>query len=203
MICTEKTGICQKSKRGHENNNVWCRDQSAFSRYHDPLMHKGWQLLIPFTANKASGEWRQISRIVSCSCSDDPDYKKCRGKYNEFVSDFYGRHKLFYLLHFKKCGKIPASLPFVPTFFPNPEAARIFFDIQKCYVNLVFRKHFLNQNQIGFVIFIIKRLSVRNISSVNMMYGGHVLSGEALCSKISTERIFNWIFRRTVLYKKR
>jgi hypothetical protein len=190
MICKVQTGICQKRKQGSKENEDWSRDLSAFVRYHNSLIREGWELLIPFTAKKEFGNWRQISRIISCT--RDPQYKRCREEYIKFVSDFYCRQKLFYLQHFLKCGKITAFLPFVPTFFPNPEAARIFFDIQKCYVNLVFRKHFLNQNQIGFVILIIKRLSLWNISSVNM------LSGDPFCSKISTKRIFNWIFRRTV-----
>ena len=183
MLCSRKTSIHQERKIGPPPNaERWNRESCAFMRFHGSLFYEGWDLLIPFTATKEFGNWREVMKIISWI--KHPKYKEFREKYIECVHDFYRKQNLFYLLHSKNAEILQSSAALVPTFFRSRPSMLDFFDTQKCYLNLVFRKCFLNQNQIGFVILISKRLSVWNISS----------AGDSLCSKM--------IFCRTFLSKK-
>ena len=183
ILCSNETSIYKEKKFGDPlNAEKWNRNSYDFERFHRSLFYEGWDLLIPFTATKKFGSWREVRKIISWV--NHPKYKECREKYNEFVNDFYRKQIFFYLLHSKNAEFLQSSAALVSTFFQSRPSMPNFFDVQKCYLNLVFRKRFLKQNQIGFIILISKRLSVWNISSV----------GKSLCSKR--------IFHRTVLSNK-
>ena len=170
MICSRETSICEKFKDGgHDSSNRWNRDSCAFSNYHGSLMYGGLILLIPFTAKKQFGTWRELAKIVfrSPSCRFvHPDYEKCIQAYSIFEKNFNAKQNLFYLFRSSRLlRKLKHSALICRTFDSSPMLE--FFDTQKCYLSLVSRKLFLKQNQLGFVILIIERLSVLNFFSVN------------------------------------
>lgn len=167
MLCSTDAWIVERRKDG-ENADRWNRDNCALSTFHSSLLYQGLILLIPFTAKKQFGTWREVAKIVFRSRSRfvHPDYKKCIEKYNDFVNNFYAKQQLFYLFHSSYLRKMQHSA-FIRKFVPSsmPE----FFDTQKCYLRLVSRKLFLKQNPFGFVILVIKRLSLRNLFSFNLI----------------------------------
>jgi hypothetical protein len=169
MICSIQTSICEKIKDGgHENANRWNRDSWDFNAYHSSLLDGGLILLIPFTAKKQLGTWREVGKIFfrnGVFVLYDSHYKKCIEKYNDFVNDFYVKQHLFYLFRSSNLLRKLKRSAFIRTFVPSPMLE--FFDTQKCYLSLVSRKLFLKQNQFGFVILIIERLSVLNLFSFN------------------------------------
>lgn len=183
MLCSRKTVVHQEKKIGPPPNaEKWNRNCCAYARFYGSLFYEGWDLLIPFTATKKFGNWHEVMKIISWI--QHPKYNEYREKYIEFVHDFYRKQKIFYLLHSKNAGILQSSAALVPTFFRSRPSMLDFFDTQKCYLNLVFRKRFLKQNQIGFIILISKRLSVLNMTPAD----------KSLCSKR--------IFCRTFLSKK-
>ena len=197
MLCSIETTIRRISKIDRMDAAICAMDQCANGRYHGSLLYGGYRLLIPFTATKKFGSWREISKIVGWA--GNPNFQNFFESYIKYANNFCDKQLLFYLLS-SSCVKKLQHSAFVRPFVPS-RTMLDFFDIQKWYLNVVSRKLFLKQNQFGFIILVIERLSVLNLSSVNRMHKGNVFTAEDKF-RTSTKRYFNRILHAFLSGKK-